>query len=97
MNDKKHRRIVRPASDPAPNPLDFPVKDPLRETYEGRWQKLPLIQKVGVTVVLGFWLLFIATMVLGDGRGPYLSRLAPFVLVAAVFGACVLLFGRRSH
>jgi hypothetical protein len=97
MTDEKPRRSFDTPSERPPNPLDFPLKDPLRETYEGSWQKLPLIQKVGVTVVLGFWLLFIAAMVLGDGSGQYLSRLAPFILVAAVLGVCVLLFGRRSR
>jgi hypothetical protein len=43
-----------------PNLLGFPVKDPLRETYQGRWKELPVIQKVGVIVVLGFWCVFIA-------------------------------------
>jgi len=43
-------------------------KDPLRETYEGRWAQLPPLQKVGLIVVLGFWCLFIATLVFSGGR-----------------------------
>ena len=37
-------------------------------TYEGRWQQLPLMQKAGMTVAVGFWLLFVAAMIWGDGR-----------------------------
>ena len=47
---------------------ELKVKNPLRETYEERWQQLPLVQKAGVTVAVGFWLLFIAAMIWGDGR-----------------------------
>ena len=92
MTDEKSKRVFVTPSDP-PNPLDFPVKDPLRETYEGRWRRLPLIQKVGVTVVLGFWVLFIAAMVWGEGIG----TLAPIALVATILGAVVLLLRKRGQ
>ena len=42
----------------------------LRETYEGRWQQLPVIQKVGVIVALGSWCLFIAVLVWDEGTTP---------------------------
>jgi hypothetical protein len=45
MTDEQPKKLAQ--SEPL-NPLDFPIKDPLRETYEGRWQQLPVIQKVGV-------------------------------------------------
>jgi hypothetical protein len=96
MTAEKHGRAFVPPSDPAPNPLDVGAKDPLREIYDGRWRQLPLIQKIGVTIVSGFWLVLIAVMVWGDG-GQYLSRLAPFVLVASVFGVFILLFRRRGQ
>jgi hypothetical protein len=46
MTDEPPKNLAQ--SGEPPNPLDFPFKDPLRETYEGRWQQLPVIQKVGV-------------------------------------------------
>jgi hypothetical protein len=46
MTDEQREKLVQQSSEP-PYPLDFPIKDPLRETYEGRWQQLPVIQKVG--------------------------------------------------
>jgi hypothetical protein len=45
MTDEQPKKLAQ--SEPL-NPLDFPIKDPLRETHEGRWQQLPVIQKVGV-------------------------------------------------
>ena len=74
-----------------PNPLDFPIKDPLRETYEGRWARLPLIQKVGLTVALGFWCLFIATFVFSEGRAQYVNRLLPILVIATILALLILL------
>jgi len=91
----EHKALRNSISGP-PNPLDFPRKDPLRETYEGRWRQLPPIQKVGVAVVLGFWCLFIVAVVLSDGKGHYLNWLLPISVVSAIFGVLIL-FPRRNR
>jgi len=84
-------KAPRNSSSGPPNPLDFPIKDPLRETYEGRWAQLPPIQKVGITVVLGFWCLFIATLVFSEGRAHYLNWLLPILVLATILGLPVAL------
>jgi hypothetical protein len=76
------------------NPSDFPVKDPLRETYEGRWQQLPVVQKIGVTVTPGFWCLFIAVLVLSNGKAQYLNTIFAFAIVIALLVAFFLLLRR---
>jgi hypothetical protein len=80
----------------APNPLDFPIKDPLVETYEGRWAQLPPIQKVGMIVVLGFWCLFIGALVFSAGRAHYLNWLLPILAVATIL-ALPLLFPHKKR
>jgi hypothetical protein len=93
MDEHKARR--NSISGP-PNPLDFPIKDPLRETVEGRWRQLPPIQKVGLFVVLGFWCLFIVALVFSEGRAHYLHWLLPILVVATIFGLLVFL-PRKNH
>jgi len=99
MNEHKAQRN---SSSGPPNPLDFPIKDPLLETYEGRWAQLPPIQKVGLTVVLGFWCLFIATLVFSEGRAHYLNWLLPILVVATILGLLLvagitLMRNRQRH
>ncbi len=92
----EHKAHPNSSSEP-PNPLDFPVKDPLREAYEGRWSQLPPIQKVGLTVVLGFWCLFIAVLVLSEGRAHYLNWLLPILAVATIIGVVLFLLKRKRQ
>jgi len=53
----------------------------LRESYEGRWQHLPVIQKVGVIVALGSWCLFIAVLVWDGGKVQHLNTILVFATV----------------
>jgi uncharacterized RDD family membrane protein YckC len=92
MTDEQPKKLAQ--SEP-PNPLDFPIKDPLRETYEGRWQQLPVIQKVGVIVALGSWCLFIAVLVWDDGKVQYLNTILVFATVTTILGAFFLLLRRH--
>ena len=94
MTDEQRKRFFPQSGEP-PNPLEFPVKDPLREAYEGRGQQLPVIQKVGVIIVLGFWCLFIAGQVWGNGRAQDQKTLLPFAIVATILGAFFLLLRRH--
>jgi uncharacterized RDD family membrane protein YckC len=80
-----------------PNPLDVPVKDPLRETYEGRWKQLPPIQKVGMIVVLGLWVAFIATVVFAAAKAQSLRSLLPVPVVASIFGLLLLVRRKKVH
>jgi flagellar biosynthesis/type III secretory pathway M-ring protein FliF/YscJ len=80
-----------------PNPLDFTVKDPLRETYEGRWKQLPRIQKIGLIVVLGIWVAFIAMLVLAARNSHSLGSLLPVLLVASILGVLLLVRRRKVH
>jgi hypothetical protein len=91
--DEHRNRFLSQSGEP-PNPLDFPVKDPLRETYEGRWQPLPVVQKIGVIVVQGFWCLFIAVLVLSGGKAQYLNTILEFAIVITLLVAFFLLLGR---
>ena len=93
MTDEQPKKLAQ-SGDP-PNPLDFPIKDPLRETYEGRWQQLPVIQKVGVIVALGSWCLFIAVLVWDDGKVQYLNTILVFATVTTILGAFFLLLRRH--
>ncbi len=77
----------------APHPLDFPIKDPFRETYRGRWSQVPILHKVYVVIVLGFWCLFISVMVWNKGRPQYLTVLVEVVFVATTLGTFFLCFG----
>jgi hypothetical protein len=80
-----------------PNPLDFPLKDPLREAYQGRWKQLPPIHKVGLIVVLGVWVAFVATVALAAGRAHSLGSLLPVLVVAAVIGLVLLVLRRKAR
>ena len=71
------------------------VKDPLRETYQGRWKELPVIQEVGAIVVLGFWCVFIAVLVWNDGKMQYLNTILVFGIVTTILGAFFLLLRRN--
>jgi hypothetical protein len=79
----------------SPNPLDFPVKDPLREAYEGRWQQLPAIQKVGVIAMFGFWCVLIVVLAWDNGKVQYLNTALVFGTVITILGAFFLLL--RKH
>ncbi len=94
MTDGPHETF-RPQSGEPPNPLDFPVKDPLKETYEGRWQQLPVIQKIGVIVFLGFWCVFITVLVWDNGKVQYLNTALVFAIVTTILGAFFLLLKRH--
>jgi hypothetical protein len=83
--------------EPSPNPLDFPVKDPLREACQGRWKQLPFIQKVGLIVVLGFWCTFIAANLFGVGRAHLLNRLLPLISGTAFLGLLLFLMKRVNR
>jgi hypothetical protein len=96
LTDDQRRRFPPRDGEP-PNPLDFPFKDPLRETYQGRWQQLPLIQKVGVIVMLGFWCLFIPLLVWDGGKVQYLNTILLFAVVTTILGAFFLLLRRHTR
>jgi hypothetical protein len=87
-------KAPRNAGTETPNPLDFPVKDPLREAYQGRWKQLPTIQKIGLITVLGIWVALAATVVLAAARARSLGSLLPILAVAAVLG---LLLRRKGQ
>ena len=93
MTDKQNKRL--PQSDELPNLLDFPVKDPLREAYQGRWQQIPVVQKVGVIVMLGFWCVFIGGLVWNNGKVQYLGTILLFAVVITILGAFFLLLRRN--
>jgi len=80
-----------------PNPLDFPVKDPLREAYQGRWKQLPSIHKIGLVVVLGFFVAFIAFVVLAAAKTRSLGSLLPVVIVATFLGLLLLVLRWRAR
>ena len=94
MNEPKAPRNV--GIEP-PNPLDFPVKDPLRETYQGRWKQLPPIQKIGLIVMLFFGVALAATVVFAAGRARSLRSLLPVLVVAIVLGLVLLVFRRKAR
>jgi uncharacterized membrane protein SirB2 len=94
MHPHKGPREV--GTDP-PNPLDFPRKDPFREAYLGRWKQLPSIQKVGLIVVLGVWVLLMATVVFAAQRARSLSSLLPVVVVTIVFSLLLLALRRKKQ
>ena len=93
MADEQPEKIVPHSGEP-PNLLDFPVKDPLRETYQGRWKELPVIQKVGVIVVLGFCCVFIAVLVWDNGTVQYLNTTLVFAVVITILGVFFLVLKR---
>jgi len=93
MTNEQPEKLV-PRSGEPPNLLDFPVKDPLRETYQGRWKKLPVIQKLGVIVVLGFCCVFIGVLVWDNGTVQYLNTILLFAIVIMILGAFFLLLRR---
>jgi hypothetical protein len=80
-----------------PNPLDFAVKDPLLETYDGRWKQLPRIQKIGLIVVLGICVALIATVVLVARNAHSLGSLLPVLLLALILGVLLLVRRRKVH
>jgi hypothetical protein len=94
MSGHKARRNV---GTKPPSPLDFPVKDPLREAYQGRWKQLPPMHKIGLIVVLGFFVAFIATVVFAAGRAQSLGSLLPVVAVATVLGLLLLVLRRKTR
>jgi uncharacterized RDD family membrane protein YckC len=93
MTDEQRKEVVPHSGEP-PNLLDFPVKDPLRETYQGRWKELPVIQKVGVIVMLGLWCVFIAVLVWDNGKVQYLNTILLFTVVITILGTFFLLLKR---
>jgi hypothetical protein len=91
-------KAPRNAGTEPPSPLDFPVKDPLRGAYQGRWKQLPLMHKIGLIVVLGFLVAFIATVVFAAERAQSLGSLLPVLAVATVLGRCFFCFeGKRDN
>jgi hypothetical protein len=94
MTDEQPEKIV-PHSGQPPNLLDLPIKDPLREAYQGRWKQLPVIQKLGVIVMLGFWCVFIAVLVWDNGTVQYLNTILLFAVVITILGAFFLLLRRH--
>jgi hypothetical protein len=92
MTDEQRKEVVPHGGEP--NLLDFPVKDPLRETYQGRWKELPVIQKLGVIVVLGFCCVFIGVLVWDNGTVQYLNTILLFAVVITILGAFFLLLRR---
>jgi hypothetical protein len=93
MTDEQSKDVVPHSGEP-PNLLDSPVKDPLRETYEGQWKQLPVIQKLGVIVVLGSYCVFIAVLVWDNGTVQYLNTILLFAIVTTILGAFFLLLRR---
>jgi hypothetical protein len=93
MRDEQNNKVVVHGGDP-PNPLDFLAKDPLRETYEGRWSWLPLVQKAGVIIMLGFWCVFIAMLAWNGGKAQYLYTILVFASVMTLLVAFCLLLSR---
>jgi len=92
-NDKSQPRHFVHHGEP-PNPLDFPAKDPLRETYEGRWKQLPLLQKIGLVVVLGFLVAFIAFALWGETGGHHLLGLLPLAAVVVILTVFIFALGK---
>jgi hypothetical protein len=78
----------------APNPLDIPVRDPLHEIYEGRWKQLPVIQKVGVVVALGFWVVFMVFGIWSEIEGRHLLGLLPLAAVVVILMVFMFALGR---
>jgi len=93
MTDEQDKEVVPQSGEP-PNLLDFPVRDPLRETYQGRWKQLPVIQKLGVIVTLGFCCVFIAVLVWDNGTVHYLNTILLFAIVITILGAFFLVLTR---
>jgi len=50
---------------------------------------------VGVTVVLGFWVVLIVAVVWGDQKGHHLIGLLPLVAATAILGAFLIALGRN--
>ena len=91
----EHKAARNAGTEPS-NPLDFPVKDPLREAYQGRWKQLPTIQKIGLATVLGIFVAFAATVVLAAARARSLGSLLPVLALATVLGLLVLVLRRKA-
>ena len=94
VHKKPSRRHFSAHGEP-PNPLDFPIKDPLRETYEGRWKQLPVLHKVGLAIVFAFWILFVVSIVWTEGGGLHLIGFLPLVAVTAILIAFLFVLGRN--
>jgi len=94
MTDDKHnRRPFTPHGEP-PNPLNFHVKGPLRETYLGHWKQLPVVQKIGILLLLVFGPLETVSIVWRRDGGHHLIALLPLVVVMAILAAFVLVLSR---
>ena len=93
MNEHRPRNV---GTEP-PNPLDFRAKDPLREVYQGRWKHLPSTQKVGLVVMLGVWVVFVATVGFAAGRAHSLGSLVPVVVLASVLGLLLLVLRKKAR
>ena len=94
MKEHKAPRMV--GTEP-PNPLDFPVKDPLREVCQGRWKQLPSTQKIGLIVMLSIWVVFVATVVFAAGRAHLLGSLVPVLFVTSLLGVLLLVLRRKAR
>jgi hypothetical protein len=91
-NNKSPRHFAD--HDEPPNALDFSAKDPLRETYEGRWKQLPLLQKIGLVVVLGFWVALIAGVLWGETGGRHLLGGLPLAVVVLILMIFLFVLGK---
>ena len=93
MTNNKSSRHFADHGEP-PNALDFSAKDPLRETYEGRWKQLPLLQKIGLVVVLGFWVAFMAGVLWDETGGRHLLVILPLAAVVVILMVFLFALGK---
>ena len=77
-----------------PNPLGFRIKDPLGEAYEGRWNRLPVVQRVGMAVVLGFWVLVTIFVVWSESGEHPLIGLLPLGAIITILLVFSVALGR---
>jgi len=94
MTDDKHNRRLFAQHDEPPNPLNFQVKNPIRETYQGGWKQLPVVQKIGVLLLLIFGPLVTVSIIWRGDGGHHLIALLPLAVVMAILAAFVLVFSR---
>ncbi len=94
MTHKKNEHNLSHNQDKPPNALDFRINDPLREAYVGRWNQLPVLQRVGIAVVLGFWVLVTVSVVWSDGGEHHFIGLLPLVAIIAILIVFLAVLGR---
>ena len=94
MTDDKHNRRPFTQNGEPPDPLNFHRKNPLRETYQGGWKQIPVVQKIGVLLLLVFGPLVTVSIIWRGDGGHHLIALLPLVVVMAILAAFVLVFGR---